>query len=257
MRLRPFPAVAAVVLTGAALSAGCAESEAERAPGAQGKTRSDGAQLTARPGRGGGGCAPGEHALRVGDGRTALMRVTAGAPGRRKALLLALHGAGSGGARGGLYVFRGGWDVPGLVIVAPAAAGSTWSFLRGDDVDLEVVDRALRRAFARCRVHPARVAVGGFSDGATYALRLGLANGRLFRSVVALSPGGLFEEGAGRPRVFVAHGTRDHVFAIGRTSDPLVEELRRRGHRVTYVRFAGGHKVPEPISRRAVRWLLR
>ena len=55
------------------------------------------------------------------------MRVTRQPNGQPPALLLALHGAGSGGAPGGLYAFRGAWDVPGLVIVAPAAAGSAWT----------------------------------------------------------------------------------------------------------------------------------
>src|SRR5688572_12869404 len=164
-------------------------------------------RVTARPGDGGGNCAPGEHWLRLGSGRRALMRVTAGGRGGKKALILALHGAGSGGSRGGLYVFRGGWDEPGVVMVAPAAEGSTWSFFRGKDTDLPFVDRALARAFARCRVDARRVAVGGFSDGASYALTLGLTNGDLFRAVMALSPGSaLVAKAVGKPRVFVAHG---------------------------------------------------
>jgi phospholipase/carboxylesterase len=212
--------------------------------------------LTARPGPGGGNCRPGEHTLRLGDGRMALMRVTAGDRGGRKALLVVLHGAGSGSANG-LYAFRGGWSEPGLVLVAPAAAGSTWSYLTGADTDLEYVDRALQRAFARCRVDPRLVGVGGFSDGATYALTLGLTNGDLFRAVVALSPGGLVaEEPVGRPRVFLAHGTRDDVLRISSTSDVVFRELRSAGYSVTYRRFVGGHEARPEISRAAVRWFL-
>jgi phospholipase/carboxylesterase len=115
------------------------------------------------------------------------MRVTSPRRGRPHALLLALHGAGSGGAPGGLYAFRGAWTVPGLVIVAPAAAGTAWS-LGATDVDF--VDRVLQRAFARCRVDRRRIAVGGFSSGAAMALWLGLSNGDLFRGVIVLSGGG-------------------------------------------------------------------
>ena len=121
------------------------------------------------------------------------MRVTRQRNGRPPALLVALHGAGSGGAPGGLYAFRGAWDVPGLVIVAPAAAGSAWTL---GEIDVRFVDRALQRAFARCRVDPRRVAVGGFSSGAGMALWLGLANGDLFRGVIALSGGGSLPERA-------------------------------------------------------------
>ena len=70
-----------------------------------------------------------------------------------------------------------------------------------------VVDRALQRGFARCRVDPRRLAVGGFSSGAGMALWLGLTNGDLFRGVIALSGGGsLPDERVGKPHIFVAHG---------------------------------------------------
>jgi len=201
-------------------------------------------------------CAPGEHALKLGGGRTAVMRVTAGGRGGRKALLLVLHGAGSK-SRDGLRAFRGGWNEPGLVMVAPASAGSTWSVLYGTDMDLAHVNRAVARALARCPIDRSRTAVGGFSDGATYALSLGLTNGDLFHAVIALSPGGAEARGTvGRPRVFVAHGTRDTVLPIS-TSDLIVRKLRASGYPVTYRRFAGGHEAPVSISKAAVRWFLR
>jgi poly(3-hydroxybutyrate) depolymerase len=108
------------------------------------------------------------------------MRVTPQGRNGARALLVALHGAGSGGAPGGLWAFRGAWTIPGLVIVAPAAAGSSWTL---EAVDVDFVDRALQRAFARCKVDPRRVGVGGFSSGAGMALWLGLSNGDLLRGV--------------------------------------------------------------------------
>ena len=244
-----------LALLAAALLAGCS---GMAATGDSAESAQVDGRIAARPGAGGANCAPGEHWLRLGGGRRALMHVTPGGRDGKKALLLALHGAGSGGSRGGLYAFRGGWEVPGVVMVAPASTGTTWSFLRGRDTDLPFVDRALARAFARCRVDPRRVAVGGFSDGATYALRLGLTNGDLFRSVVALSPGGLLaERTVGRPRFFVAHGTFDSVLPKGRTSDRIVPQLRSAGYAVTYRTFRDGHEVVPEISRAAVRWLAR
>jgi phospholipase/carboxylesterase len=182
------------------------------------------------------------------------MRVTPRRRGRQAALLLALHGAGSGGAPGGLYAFRGAWDVPGLVIVAPAAAGAAWSL---DEIDVTFVDRALQRAFARCRVDAGRVAVGGFSSGAGMALWLGLTNGDLFRAVIALSGGGaLPDERIGKPRIFVAHGTLDNVIPVTLGGDAIVRELRSQGYDVTYRRFRGGHRVLPPVARTAVRAIL-
>lgn len=178
------------------------------------------------------------------------MRVTPPRPGRRAALLLALHGAGSGGAPGGLYAFRGARDVRGLVIVAPAASGTAWSL---GEIDVRFVDLALQRAFARCEVDPRRVAVGGFSSGAGMALWLGLANGDLFRGLIVLSGGGgLPDERTGKPGVFVAHGTRDRVIPVDVGGDAIVRELRSQGYDVTYRRFRGPHRVVPSIARTAV-----
>jgi hypothetical protein len=43
------------------------------------------------------------------------------------------------------------WQLPGLVIVAPAAGGTTWTL---DREDVGFVDRALHASFRRCRVNP-------------------------------------------------------------------------------------------------------
>ena len=115
----------------------------------------------------------------------------------------------------------------------------------------------MKRAFARCRVDPRRIAVGGFSDGAGNALTLGLVNGDLFRAVRALAPGALSaEKPVGKPRVFVAHGRSDTTIPI-RASDAIVRELRAARYSVTYRQFPGGHEVPDPISKAAVSWFLR
>jgi phospholipase/carboxylesterase len=248
--MRLLAALAVVLLSGCAGETG-QDRSASPADAADSQLR-----LEARPRAGAKSCATGEYELRVAPGRRALMRVRRQPNGQPPALLVALHGAGSGGAPGGLYAFRGAWDVPGLVIVAPAAAGSAWTF---GDVDVRFVDRALQRAFARCRVDPRRVAIGGFSSGAGMALWLGLANGDLFRSVIALSGGGsLPDERVGKPHIFVAHGTRDRVIPIALGGDEIVRRLRSDGgYPVTYRRFGDGHRVVSAIARAAVVTTLR
>ena len=239
----------------AAIFVGCGGSEG-RAQTSGGDTASDG-RVSTPTSKGGGACAPGEYALRLGNGRVARLRITPGPSKKPKGLIVAFHGAG-GSASEGLFIFRGAWNVPGLVLVAPAALGNTWSALhQKEDRDLETVNRALAQAWRRCRIDRRRVAVGGFSDGATHALSIGLQNGDVFRSVLALSPGGLADvERRGKPRVFITHGTRDDVLPIDR-SDTAVRTLRSSGYTVTYRRFGGGHRVTEEISRTAVRWYLR
>ena len=233
--MRLLAALTLAVLTGCVSSGDAAESPV---------------RLDARPRPAAPSCAAGDYELRVAPGRRALMRVTARRGERAPALLLALHGAGSGGAPGGLYAFRGAWDVPGLVIVAPAAAGTAWTL---GATDVRFVDRALQRAFARCKVDPRRIGVGGFSSGAGMALWLGLTNGDLFRSVIALSGGSAVpDDRTGKPRVFVAHGTRDDVIPIRLGGDAIVRELRGEGYEITYRRFRGGHRVVPAIARAAV-----
>ena len=201
-------------------------------------------------------CRPGVHDFTLRNGRPVQMRVTQ--PGRRPyALIVALHGAG-GSPDSALNSFRGAWSVPGLVLVAPAAKGPTWTVLFSDvDRDLESVDLAVAAAWARCPIDRKRLALGGFSDGATYALTLGITNGDLFPAIIALSPGGILTDSRrGTPRVFISHGTEDEVLRIARASDTIVPKLRAAGYDVTYRRFRGGHEVAPATSAAAVRWFL-
>ena len=240
--------LACVSLATAIALAGCGADDAERRPSA---SRDDSAgRLTARPRADAKPCGPGEYELRVAPGRRALMRVTRPARSTNRALLLALHGAGSGGAPGGLWAFRGAWALPGLVIVAPSAAGTTWSLARSD---IDFVNRALQTAFRRCRVDPDRIAVGGFSAGAGLALWLGLANGDLFEAVIALSGAPLFPpDRIGRPLVVVAHGTEDSVIPVSQGGDAIVRSLKAEGYDVTYRRFRDGHRIVPAIARASV-----
>jgi phospholipase/carboxylesterase len=99
------------------------------------------------------------------------------------------------------------------------------------------------------------VAIGGYSDGASYTLSLGIANGDLFTHVLAFSPGFVAPPGrAGSPRIFVSHGTRDGWLPIERCSRRIVPQLERIGYEVRYREFEGGHVVPPEIGREAADW---
>ena len=99
------------------------------------------------------------------------------------------------------------------------------------------------------------MAVGGFSDGASYALSLGITNGDLFTHVMAFSPGFMAPAGQmGSPRIFVSHGTRDGVLPIDRCSRRIVPELEHGGYDVRYREFAGGHTISNEIALEAVGW---
>ena len=225
-----------------------------------GDTPGDGAEvgrLLARPGRPAGSASPGLQLLSLEAGRDGLLYVPAGYQADRAVpLVLMLHGAG-GAAWGGLDPFLPLADAAGLILLAPDSRGRTWDvILGGYGPDVAFIDRALAEAFRRCAVDPARMAVEGFSDGASYALSLGITNGDLFTRLVAFSPGFMAPaERRGAPRVFVSHGTRDGVLPIDRSSRRTVPELQRAGYDVHYREFDGGHTVPPEIAREAADWL--
>src|SRR6185437_4861583 len=120
---------------------------------------------------------------------------------RSAPLMVLLHGAGGTGRRE-LRPVLAAADRYGTVIVAPDSRGRTWDLLLGGfGPDVAFIDRALDAAVDRCDVDLARCAVGGISDGASYALGLGLSNGDIFSTVIAFSPGFAAAGGlVGRPR---------------------------------------------------------
>jgi predicted esterase len=66
-------------------------------------------------------------------------------------------------------------------------------------------NRALGYVLERFRIDPLRFAVGGFSDGVSYAFSLGLMNDETFRDVLAFSPGFAAPmEPVGMPKIFIS-----------------------------------------------------
>jgi phospholipase/carboxylesterase len=201
---------------------------------------------------------PGVHPLGIGGARDSYLYVPERAlDGSRVPVAVMLHGAG-GHAHHGLAALQEQADQHGVVLLAPASRGPTWDVIVAEyGPDVALVDRALDWLFRRCPVDPHRLAIGGFSDGASYALSLGITNGDLFSHVIALSPG--FAAPAGRhgtPSVFVSHGTQDGVLPIQACSRRIVPRLQQQGFAVTYHEFQGGHTVPAEVAGAAMDWFL-
>jgi predicted esterase len=216
-------------------------------------------RLTARPRPGGGPPLPSGPLGLASGGRNGVVQVpdvpppAAGLP-----LLVFLHGATQNGA-GMLRRVGAVADKLGIAVLAPDSRGTTWDGIRGDlGEDVEFLNLALEFVFARLPIDPARIAIGGFSDGASYALSLGLANGDLFPKVVACSPGFLIQAPAfGRPRLFLSHGLADTILPIDQCSRVIVPRLRSMGYDVTFREFDGRHELPPAIAAEALAWMLR
>ena len=201
----------------------------------------------------------GVQPLRLGTGRDGFLYVPPSySPEKATPLVVLLHGAGRHSSDWSSPRFAGLFDDPPIIVIAPDSRKSTWDVLHGGyGPDVRFIDESLDLVFGMCNVDPAHIALGGFSDGASYALSLGLANGDLFNALIAFSPG--FNEPAtkrGKPRIFVAHGRQDQVLAIDATSRPIVRALRADGYEVEYEEFEGRHTVTADEVVRAMRWFV-
>jgi phospholipase/carboxylesterase len=198
---------------------------------------------------------PGVQPLGLGGERDGVFVV----PGREGPvpLILMLHGAGGTGRRAVRMLGPMAAEL-GCAVLSPDSRGPTWDAVTGPyGPDVRFLERALAEAAARCEVAPGRVAAAGFSDGATYALALGRANGDRFSHLLAFSPGFLIPaRRVGAPRIFVSHGRQDEVLPIDSCSRVMVPRLRRDGYEVHYREFEGGHEVPPPVLREGLGFFL-
>lgn len=243
---RHFASIAGGAIASFALGGACQGSQS-REPG-------DG-RISARPRTGVRASGSRSRALGLGGARDAVLQMPANVTSAPVPLCVLLHGAG-GGSAGILRRLGSAADDAGVAVLAPDSRESSWDAIQGDlGPDVIFLNRALERVFDTVPVDPARVSVAGFSDGATYALTLGLINGDLFRRIVAFSPGFLVHGPPyGKPKVFISHGTADTILPIDRCSRRIVPGLQKRGYDVTFREFNGGHTIPPEIARDGMRW---
>jgi phospholipase/carboxylesterase len=179
-------------------------------------------------------------------------------PSRPAALLVLLHGAGHTSEEFRNAPLEMLFGSKNIVVLAPDSRGQTWDMmLEGFGPDVEFLNKAIESTIGRVAVDPKRIGLGGFSDGASYALSLGLRNGDLLSALVAFSPGfvspGIFR---GKPRIFISHGRQDSVLPIDMASREIVPALKKRGYDVNYVEFDGDHTIKREIAAQAAAWLV-
>jgi phospholipase/carboxylesterase len=187
---------------------------------------------------------PGLFPLGLGSPRDGLLYIPQAANTRRVPLLVMLHGAGSEAARMWEAV-KSDAEERQVAVVMPDSRLWSWDFAHGDfGADRAFLDEALDETFRRVPIDPARIALGGFSAGATFTLSIGPSNGDLFRWLFAFSPTGMEVAGrVGKPRFMVVHGTVDSVVPIGQSSRAIVPALRANGDWVVYREFPGDHEI--------------
>ena len=180
-------------------------------------------------------------------------------------LLVLLHGAGHEQATM-VEHFEAEADKRGLVLLAPDSRGLTWDKVLDAEAPLSVdsplanaeshsfsrspdaarVEQAIANLAKILPVDRARTVLAGFSDGATFALAMGMSRDHPFAAVIAWSPGiAIRTDNPARGRkVYVSHGRADPLLRFDTTCNDIVPLLKSEGAAVTFVPFDGGHDAP-------------
>jgi len=213
-------------------------------------------RLSARPRTDVKTSAAGQIKLGVDSRRDAVLQIPKSAAASPLPLLVMMHGA-TQSAEDMFYYLGSTPEEASVAVLAPSSRGTTWDAIRttfADDVNS--LNRALELTFAKVAIDPARMALGGFSDGATYAISLGLINGDLFNSVVAFSPGFVISgDPHGKPRFFISHGTHDHILPIDSCGRRIAAGLKASGYEVSFREFDGDHEIPVDVAREGLAWI--
>lgn len=178
----------------------------------------------------------------------------------RMPLIVFLHGAGMDGeSMINWRNVRRLADSAGVILLAPSSQEITWKL---QNYDGRRIDQALRYVLQHYAIDPARIALAGASDGARWALWIGLANGDLFSRVLAFSPSpGNADipsvrllpqlQRHGMPPLFIQHGDTSRDF----DARPIVQWLQERGYAVTYATDSGPHSMTEERATAGFHWL--
>lgn len=215
-----------------------------------------GARLRSRPGKPRQRVTPGRQAFGLGGSRDGFLSVPPSyQPGTAIPLILMLHGSHMQSAHFTKFCESAAKD--GIAVAVPESRGLTWDGVRGGfGPDIEFLDRVLASVFDRLAVDPRRLAIAGFSDGASYALSVGLSNGDLFSHVIAYSPEYLNAPARyGKPPIYITHGARDPVLSVNST-EGVVRRLQGAGYQVEFKEFSGGHFMPADLVKESFRWFL-
>jgi phospholipase/carboxylesterase len=189
---------------------------------------------------------PGKHVLPVGRAGYNLLFVPTGLdPATPAPLVLALHGAYQVGPEM-LEALRRTAERRKFLLVTPTSVEFTWDIAHGGfGKDDRVIDHTLMYAFQYAWSDPARIACLGMSDGASYALTIGLLNGDFFSDVIAFSAGMMKPARlVGRPRIYMSHGTHDTVLPYS-GAEKMAAALKDAHYDVVFQSFDGGHEMKQ------------
>jgi len=202
---------------------------------------------------------PGRHDLGLFAERDAVLLVPEGVDPRRPSPLVVLFHGGGGSAERILPRLDRHAQSEKFLLLVPQSLVPTWDIvIAGHGPDRERVAAALEHVADRFLLDPEHLGFAGHSDGGSYTLSLGLANGDVASHLIVSSAGFLSVHlQVGAPRIFLSHGTRDAQIPIDRSARVHVPALREAGYPVTYVEYDGPHAHQPDVVAQAVDFFLR
>ena len=202
---------------------------------------------------------PGQHALELFDTRDYVLVVPEGVDAAAPTPMMVMFHGGGGSAEKIMPVMKQHAEDKTFLLLVPQSLMPTWDIvIAGNGPDRERLDLALADVASRFTLDPKRFAFAGHSDGGSYSLSNGLANGDFVTHILAFSAGFmtvLHQEGA--PYIFIAHGTKDEQTPIETAGRAHANLLNRAGYDVTYIEYDGPHKSQPHIVTAAVTYFLK
>jgi len=185
-----------------------------------------------------------------GESRAILLTPTEIDPAKRYPLISVLHGAG----RQDEMLVKACRDEPekrDALFLVPRSQLPTWDLIASRErPDLDFLEYAYDLIYRRYPVDAGRQALLGYSDGASYALSVGLSNPHVFRAVMGWAAGFLaldtadLEPGTPKPPVLLEYGTHDELFPFERVALPMRATLEQLGYTVEFRVDQGGRHWP-------------
>ncbi len=176
-------------------------------------------------------------------------------------LVVALHG-GSGNGGAFLWSWLREARTRGFILIAPTAAGSTWSLME-PEVDGPRIDRMVEDVANEWNIDTSHKLLTGMSDGGTFSYVLGLREGCRFTHLapIAASFHPLLMTFADATRlkglpIHIVHGAQDWMFPP-EMAQGAERTLKEAGAAVVYREIVDlSHTYPRDENARILDWFL-
>ncbi len=142
------------------------------------------------------------------------------------------------------------WDLIAMGMQGAAGASPEGDEPASDRPDLDFLEYAYDLVYRRYPIDAERQALVGYSDGASYAVSVGLANPDVFRAVMAWAAGFLAldervaSEDIPRPHMYVEYGTHDELFPFEQVALGMKKQLEDLGCELDFNVDEGGRHWP-------------